>query len=141
MTLTGRRSLPLAAATGVSDRVVRRGPLRQVLRYGASVAGVAVVTWLISLVFPRYHIANISMVFLLLVLALAVFAGSGPAILASVLAFIAFDWFFVPPVGRLTVSDPEEWLALFLFRGVPINPGQLAGGLRSRAEGARRRTR
>src|ERR1700736_1560503 len=36
------------------------------VRYGASVAGVALVTWLISLVLPRYHVGNISMIYLLL---------------------------------------------------------------------------
>lgn len=125
--MAGQQSLPwwLAVAT----------------RYAASVAGVAALTWLISLVFPRYHVANISMVYLLLVLALAVYAGSGPAIVASVLAFLAFDWFFVPPVGRFTVSDPDEWLALFLFLVVAIITGQLAAGLRRRAEEARRRER
>jgi two-component system sensor histidine kinase KdpD len=110
-------------------------------RYGASVAGVAALTWLISLVFSHYHVANISMIYLLLVLALAVFAGRGPAIVASVLSFLAFDWFFVPPVGRFTVSSPEEWLALFLFLVVALITGQLAAGLRRRAEEAHRRER
>lgn len=110
-----------------------------VTRYAAGAAGVAAVTWLISLVLPHYHIANISMVYLLLVLALAIYAGSGPAILASVLSFLAFDWFFVPPVGRFTVGDPDEWLALFLLLVVAIITGQLAAGLRRRAEEARRR--
>jgi two-component system sensor histidine kinase KdpD len=107
----------------------------------ASIAGVVGVTWLISIVLPRYHVANISMIYLLLILALAVWAGSGPAILASLLAFLAFDWFFVTPVGRFTVEDPSEWLALFLFLVVAIISGQLAAGLRSRAAEARRRAR
>ena len=109
------------------------------VRYLASVAGVAAITWLLSLLLPRYHVANFSMIYLLLVLALAVYAGSGPAIVASVLSFLAFDWFFVPPVGRFTVDDPSEWLALFLFLVVAVITGQLAAGLRRRAEEARRR--
>lgn len=111
------------------------------LTYGASVGGVAAVTLLIGQVLPRYHVGNISMLYLLLVLALAILAGSGPAILASVLAFLAFDWFFVPPVGRLTVSDPQEWLALCLFLIVAVIAGQLAAGLQRRAGEARRRAR
>ena len=119
----------------------RQGQLGAVLRYGASVVGVAAGTWLISLVLPHYHIANIFMLYLLVVLALAVFAGSGPAFVASVLSFLAFDWFFVPPVGHWTVSDPDEWSALFLFLLVAAITGQLAAGLRRRAEEARRRAR
>ncbi len=114
---------------------------RLVVPYGASVAGVAAVSLLIGQLLPRYHVGNISMLYLLLVLALAILAGSGPAILASVLAFLAFDWFFVPPVGRLTVSDPQEWLALCLFLIVAVIAGQLAAGLQRRAEEARRRAR
>ena len=117
----------------------RNGPLAAA--YAASIAGTGAVTWLISIVLPRYHVANISMVYLLLVLALAVWAGSGPAIVASLLAFLAYDWFFVPPVGRFTVDDPSEWLALFLFLVVAIISGQLAAGLRRRAAEARRRAR
>lgn len=110
-------------------------------RYAASVAGVAAVTWLISLVLPHYHVANISMIYLLSVLALAIYAGSGPAIVASFLSFLAFDWFFVPPVGHWNVSDPDEWLALFLFLVVAVITGQLAAGLKRRAEEARQRAR
>jgi two-component system, OmpR family, sensor histidine kinase KdpD len=118
-----------------------RPRLLTALRYGASLTGVATITLMIALVLPRYHIANISMIYLLLILALAVFAGSGPAILASILAFLAFDWFFVPPVGRFTVADPSEWLALFLFLVVAIISGQLAASLRYQAGEARRRAR
>lgn len=126
----------------IPDRLRARSPLALFLcRYGAGVAGVAVVTWLISLVLPHYRIDNISMVYLLLVLALAVFAGRGPAILASVLSFLAFDWFFVKPVSRFTVDDPAEWLALFLFLAVAVITGQLAASLRRRAEEAQRRAR
>ena len=83
--------------------------------YLLAIGGVAAITRLISLVFTRWHIANISMIYLLLVLALAVLYGSGPAVLASVAAFLAFDWFFVQPTWSLTIRDPDEWLALCLF--------------------------
>jgi len=131
--------VPGLRATRLAGAGRARSTLQLAARYVASVGGVGLVTWLLGLVLPHYHVANISMVYLLLVLALAVYAGSGPAILASVLAFLAFDWFFVPPVGRLTVSDPDEWLALFLFLVVAIITGQLAAGLRRRADEARRR--
>ncbi len=109
--------------------------------YLGSGLGVAAVTWLISLVLPRWHIANISMTYLLLILVLAVTVGSGPAIVASIASFLAFDWFFVQPVGRFTVDDPSEWLALFLFLVVAIISSQLAAGLRRSAAEARRRAR
>jgi two-component system sensor histidine kinase KdpD len=81
------------------------------------------------------------MTYLLLVLALAVTAGSGPAIFASLASYPAFDWFFVQPIGRFTVDDPSEWLALFLFLVVAIISSQLAAGLRRSAAEFRRRAR
>ena len=120
----------------------RQVSLRRALAgYAAAVAGVAAVTWLISLAPAHLPAKDLEGVYLLLVLALAAAAGSSPAILASVLAFLAFDWFFVPPVGRFTVDDPAEWLSLILFLVVGISTGSLAAGLRRRAEEARRLAR
>ncbi|ACZ42969.1 GAF sensor signal transduction histidine kinase [Thermobaculum terrenum ATCC BAA-798] len=109
--------------------------------YLLAIGGVAAITRLISLVFTRWHIANISMIYLLLVLALAVLYGSGPAVLASVAAFLAFDWFFVQPTWSLTIRDPDEWLALCLFLVTALITGQLAGNLRSREAQLHRRAR
>jgi two-component system sensor histidine kinase KdpD len=61
--------------------------------------------------------------------------------LAAVLAFLAFDFFFVPPVYTLTVSDPEEWVALLLFLLTAFVTGQLAAGQRRRALEAEARRR
>jgi two-component system sensor histidine kinase KdpD len=116
-------------------------PRRALAGYGAAVVGVAAVTWLISLAPARLPAHDLEGVYLLLVLALAAAAGSSPAIAASVLAFLAFDWFFVPPVGRFTVDDPAEWLSLVVFLVVGISTGSLAAGLRRRAEEARRLAR
>jgi len=85
------------------------------------------------------RITNVSMLYLLAVLAVAARFGSGPAVLASVLAFFAFDWFFVEPLHTLTVSDPEEWLALLLLLVASVVTGQLAAAQRRRAEEAQRR--
>jgi two-component system sensor histidine kinase KdpD len=49
------------------------------------------------------------------VLVVAVLFGRGAAIAASVLAFLTFDWFFVPPTHQLVVADPGELFALALF--------------------------
>jgi two-component system, OmpR family, sensor histidine kinase KdpD len=109
--------------------------------YAVGIAGVGLVTLLISALNSHVHVANISMIYLLLTLALAIWAGSGPAVVASIAAFFAYDWFFVPPVGRLTVADPSEWLALFLFLVVAIIAARLAARLRRSASEARLRAR
>src|SRR5262249_6591530 len=99
------------------------------------------VSFLISLIPTGLHIANISVLYLVGVLATAVAFGSGPAVVASVAGFLTFDWFFVEPLHQFTVADPEEWVALLVFLATAIVTGQLAAAQRRRAEEARHRER
>ncbi|HLJ36354.1 MAG TPA: ATP-binding protein [Ktedonobacteraceae bacterium] len=87
--------------------------------------------------YPR--IPNISIVYLLVVLALASTRGRYAAILASLVAFLAFDFFLVPPLYVFTINRIEEWIALFVFLVTAILTSQLAAALRERAEQAARR--
>jgi two-component system sensor histidine kinase KdpD len=109
--------------------------------YGAALGAVAVVSLFIGLVLQQINLANVSMLYLLAVMATAVAFGRGPAIFASVLAFLVFDWFFVAPIHQFTVSDPEEWVSLLFFLLTATVTGQLAAGQRERAREARQRER
>jgi K+-sensing histidine kinase KdpD len=115
--------------------------MRRALPYAAVVAAVAMVTALIGAIETRVHIANISMLYLIVVLAAATLAGHGPAIVASLAAFLAFNWFFVEPRHTFTVGDPDEWFALGLFLVTAAITGQLAAGQRDRAREAAARER
>jgi two-component system sensor histidine kinase KdpD len=111
----------------------------RVFGYAAAVLGVAATTAAIHLLPGAERIANISMLYLLVVIATAVGFGSGPAVAASVLAFLAFNWLFVEPRHTWLVADPAEWIALLSFLATAVVTGQLTALLRSRAEEARRR--
>ncbi len=87
--------------------------------------------------YPR--IPNISLVYLLVVLALASTRRLYPAALASLVAFLSFDFFLIPPLYTFTIDKLEEWLALFVFLVTAIITGQLASALRQRADEASRR--
>ncbi len=87
--------------------------------------------------YPR--IPNISLVYLLIVLTLASTRGLFSAIVASVVAFLSFDFFLTQPLYTFTIFKVEEWLALFIFLVTAIITGQLASALRLRAEQARKR--
>jgi two-component system, OmpR family, sensor histidine kinase KdpD len=104
-----------------------------------AIVGTLLVTGLIYTfqLYPR--IPNISLVYLLVVLTLASTRGLYAAILASVVAFLSFDFFLVPPFYTFTIAKFDEWLALFVFLVTAIITGQLASALRKRAEQARRR--
>jgi two-component system, OmpR family, sensor histidine kinase KdpD len=109
--------------------------------YVAALAAVALVSAVIAVVLGRTHIANISMLYLIAVLAIAARFGSGPAVLASVAAFLAFDFLFTEPYYTFTVADPTEWIALLLFLATAAVTGQLAAAQRRRAEEASERER
>ena len=109
--------------------------------YAGALGAVALVSGFIGLVIARMNVANISMLYLIAVLASAAAFGIGPAIAASVAAFLTFDWFFIEPLHKLTVDDPAEWLSLVLFLVTAVITGSLAGQQRRRARQAEHRER
>lgn len=78
-------------------------------------AGSGLVTGMIATfrLYPR--IPNISIVYLLIVLALATTRGRYAAMLTAVVAFLSFDFFIVPPLYTFVICHVEEWIALFVF--------------------------
>jgi two-component system sensor histidine kinase KdpD len=114
---------------------------RTVPGYAFAVAAVALVSVFIGLVLGQVNLTNASMLYLLAVMATAVVFGRGPAIFASLTAFLVFDWFFVEPLHQFTVADPEEWVSLLLFLLTATVTGQLAAAQRQRAREAQYRER
>jgi two-component system sensor histidine kinase KdpD len=84
---------------------------------------------------------SLAMAYLPAVLGVAALAGRGPAVVASVLAFLAFDFLFVDPRHTFTISDPGEWLSLLLFLLTALVTGQLAAMLRRQAQAAEQQAR
>src|SRR5262245_62187854 len=81
------------------------------------------------------------MFYLIAIIVTAVTFGRGPAVVASLAAFLTFDFFFVDPIHTFTVSDPEEWIALLLFLLTGTVTSALAAGQRARAAEAEQRER
>lgn len=106
-----------------------------------SIGGVALVTGLIAVAHLYPRIPTISLIYLIVVLAVASTRGLYAAILASLLAFLAFDFFFVPPSDTFVVAKFEDLLTLVVFLAAAITTGQLASALRRSAEEARSRER
>jgi len=123
------------------DVRVERSWVRYLVNSVLAIVGTLLVTGLIYAfkLYPR--IPNILLVYLLIVLALASTRGLYAAIVASVVAFLSFDFFLVPPLYTFTIARIDEWLALFVFLVTAIITGELASALRRRAEEARRRER
>lgn len=86
-------------------------------------------------------VRNIALVFLMAVLASAVTAGLWPALYASALGALAFNFFFLPPVHTLTIRDPESVVAFCFFLAVAIIASNLTATVQRQAAAARLRAR
>ena len=74
--------------------------------------------------------------FLLLILGLATRFGLKESIVASLASMLAYNFFFLPPIGTLTVADPQNWVALVVFLATAITASQLSSSARRKAEEA-----
>ena len=107
-------------------------------RYGylGAVVGIAAVTVALKLFGEHINSTTVALGLLLVVLFLATGWGSRPAVLASLLGVVCFNFFYLPPVGRLTIDDPDNWIALFAFLVTAVTAGQLSAHAKRRAEEA-----
>lgn len=103
--------------------------------------GAMVMTGIIYALHLYPTIPNISMVYLLLILLLATTRGRFAALVAAVVAFLAFDFFLVPPLYTLVIARWEEWIALFVFLATALITSQLTTQTRQSVEQARLRER
>src|SRR5256714_2465995 len=106
-----------------------------------AIVGTLFITAIIYTLHLYPTIPNISLAYLLIVLALASTRGLYAAVLSALVAFSSFDYFLVPPYYTFTIARFEEWLALFVFLATAIITGQLASAMRLRAEQASRQAR
>jgi two-component system sensor histidine kinase KdpD len=122
-------------------RVALQGPPRPlaVIGYGFAVAGTVAVT--AAFVPFRDSLTPVSeaFAFLTLVVGVAWIGGFGAGILASLLAFVAFNFFFIPPYGTFTIASPEHIVVLFVLLGISILISSLLAKTRERADAAESR--
>lgn len=85
------------------------------------------------------ELPNLSMVFLLAVLACAGTYGLFSAVAASFLSALAYNFFFIEPVYTFTVTEPQELLSLLVFLVVAVLTGSLAGRVRDQSKAMRAR--
>jgi K+-sensing histidine kinase KdpD len=81
---------------------------------------------------------TIALVFLIGVLFSAIRYGSRPAFVASIFAMLSFNFFFLPPFHTFAISDPQNWIALFVFLVTALTVGSLSAREKHRAQEAER---
>jgi two-component system, OmpR family, sensor histidine kinase KdpD len=94
----------------------------------------------IVLVYRRWLPVNsttVALTLLLLILVLAAEWGLRYAVVISIAATACYNFFFLPPVGTFTISDPQNWLALFAFLATAMIASRLSQRARDETEDAR----
>ena len=104
--------------------------------YLSGVLGIAGVTLFLVPIREHANSTTIALAFLLVVLFVAILWGSRPALLASVLGMLCFNFFFLPPFYTFTIADSENWVALTVFFITALAVGQLSARAKRRAEEA-----
>jgi two-component system sensor histidine kinase KdpD len=97
-----------------------------------SLAGVALLTYAGYSLFP-VNATTQGFAYLLLVLIIASVWGFFEASVASIAATLTFNFFFLPPIGRFTIADPQNWVALFSFLTTALIASRLSGEVKRRA--------
>src|SRR6266481_3806161 len=84
---------------------------------------------------------TVALSFLLAILAVSAVWGMAVSVAMSLAAVVAFNYFFLPPIGTLTIADPQNWVALFAFLVSSIMGSQLSSRIRTEADEAHQRRR
>jgi two-component system sensor histidine kinase KdpD len=108
---------------------------QRALRLSLSLAGVALITVAGHRLVP-VNATTIGFAYLLLVLIVASLWGFFEAALASIAATLTFNFFYLPPVGRFTIADPQNWVALFSFLTTALIASRLSAEVKRRASDA-----
>jgi two-component system sensor histidine kinase KdpD len=110
---------------------------------GYVVAGLSVVatTVVLKLLGDHVNAATVSLALLLNVLFIATRWGSWPALLASIVAMLCFNFFFLPPFKTFNIAATDNWIALVAFLVTAVTAGQLSARAKNRAEEAELRKR
>jgi K+-sensing histidine kinase KdpD len=104
--------------------------------YVVAALSVFALTLILKIVGGHINAATVSLALLLNVLFIATRWGSLPALLASILAMLCFNFFFLPPFGTFTIAATDNWVALLAFLVTAITAGQLSARAKKRAEEA-----
>ncbi|MFE7277271.1 ATP-binding protein [Streptomyces sp. NPDC057623] len=102
------RGLPVA-------RGARLGRPRILWGWFTGVGGPVLLTLLLTHIDADLGLANDMLLFLTLTVASALLGGLYPALASAAVGSLLLNWFFTPPLHRVSIADPKNLLALVIF--------------------------
>lgn len=109
--------------------------------YVMAVVIVAVALGIGVLIQPLFRVENVDLVFMTAVVGVAVRFGLLPSLLASIAASLCYNFFFLPPIYTLTITDPTNVAAFFFFMLIAVIVSNVAARVRTQAVSATERAR
>jgi two-component system sensor histidine kinase KdpD len=117
-----------------STRRRRRGRWGSAAGYGWTSLMVAGVTAIASTLFHILDLGNVALLYLLPVMAAASLFGLRTGLFAGIASSLAYNFFFLPPTGTLTISNPENVVSILVLLGIAFATSQLAARVRAQAD-------
>ncbi|MFD7341373.1 DUF4118 domain-containing protein [Streptomyces violascens] len=108
------RGLPVA-------RGARLGRARSMWGWAAAVIGPVLLTLLLTGIDTDLGLANEMLLYLSLTVAAALLGGLLPALASAAVGSLLLNYYFTPPVHRLTISDPHNIVAIVIFGSVAVS--------------------
>src|ERR1700719_4950460 len=107
------------------------------LRFAAALAVIGAIVFFYRRVLTVNQTA-VALTLLVAILAVSTVWGFAVAAVMSLAAVLAFNYFFLPPVGTFTIADPQNWVALIAFLAASLIASRLAARMRKEADEAQR---
>ncbi|WP_288988471.1 sensor histidine kinase KdpD [uncultured Sphingopyxis sp.] len=101
--------------------------------YAVGLGLIALMTGAARLAEPWIGTGAVDLLYLVPVIVAATLYGLRPGLFASLVAALAFNFFFLEPRHTFTIADPQSVLTMLILTGVAAVVSNLAGRLRTRA--------
>lgn len=128
-------ALPVSIRTAEAKQRISPGP------YLVALAAVGAAVGLGKLVRPLLGLETMDLIFICAVLGIAIGYGLLPSLFASVVASLAYNFFFLPPIYTFTIAAPTNVAALLFFLLIAVIASNLTARVRSQMLAARNRAR
>ncbi len=104
------------------------------VHYSVAVGSIILTTIILEPFQARLNSTTVALALLLVILFTATFIGRNPALLASGIAMLCFNYFFLPPVRTWTIAEAQNLIAWAAFTITALTAGELSSYARRRAE-------
>ncbi len=111
-------------------------PRNPAVAYLAAILAIAALTGILKSFGHHINPTTVSLTFVVIILLVATAWGSAPAVVASLVGIVCFNFFFLPPFGTFSIRDPDNWIAFVTFMLTARTVGQLSARVKRRAEEA-----